>query len=250
MKFFKRNDNISGIEEVHQRTLHKNLNFTALEQYKLLRANLDFTLPEGVKCPVIGIMSSIRSEGKSTTSVNLSFVLAERGSRVLLIDGDLRLPSLAKKMGLENAPGLTNMLIGQCDKTIEDFKSGVLDTWYILPAGDIPPNPSELLGTSRMGALLETFKSQFDYIIVDLPPLNIVSDALSISEMTDGMILVVREKYTARKEFKKCYRQLKLSNINVLGCVLTGIDSADSSYSNYKKYKYYKYYKNDEYRQE
>ncbi|MBR5817122.1 MAG: P-loop NTPase, partial [Clostridia bacterium] len=136
MKFFKRNDNISGIEEVHQRTLHKNLNFTALEQYKLLRANLDFTLPEGVKCPVIGIMSSIRSEGKSTTSVNLSFVLAERGSRVLLIDGDLRLPSLAKKMGLENAPGLTNMLIGQCDKTIEDFKSGVLDTWYILPAGD------------------------------------------------------------------------------------------------------------------
>lgn len=247
MKLFKRDYNLSSEDEIHQRTLHKNLNFTALEQYKLLRANLDFTVPEGTKCPVIGVTSSIRSEGKSTTSVNLSFVLAEKGSRVLLIDGDLRLPSLGKKMGIDNTPGLTNMLIGQCDKSIEDFKSGVLDTWYVLPSGDIPPNPSELLGTSRMCALIESLKEQFDYIVVDLPPLNIVSDALSIASIVTGMILVVREKYTERKEFKRCYRQLKMSNVNILGCVLTGIDSADTNYSKYKKYKYYK---NSEYHQE
>ena len=82
------------------KTLHENLNFTAIEQYKLLRTNLDFTVPEGEKCPVIGVTSSTRGEGKSTTSINLSYVLAEKGKTVLLIDGDLRLPSIAKKMSL------------------------------------------------------------------------------------------------------------------------------------------------------
>ncbi len=249
MRLFKKEYSITNADEIHQRTLHKNLQFTALEQYKLLRANLEFTVTEDTKCPIIGVTSSVRGEGKSTTSVNLSFVLAEKGSRVLLIDGDLRLPSVAKKMGIDNAPGLTNMLIGQCEKTIEDYKSELLDTWYILPAGDIPPNPSELLGSSRMGALLETFKEQFDYIVIDLPPVNIVSDALSIASMTTGMVLVIREKYTEKKELKRCYRQLKMSNVNILGCVLAGVDSAGSSYSKYKKYKYYKYYKNSDYRQ-
>ena len=83
-----------------QKTLHKNLEFTAVEQYKLLRANLDFTLPTGEKCPVIGVTSAMRGEGKSTTSVNLAYVLAEKGSRVLLVDGDLRIPSIAKKLDI------------------------------------------------------------------------------------------------------------------------------------------------------
>ena len=86
--------------ETHQRTLHKNLEFTATEQYKLLRTNLNFTVPHGTKCPVVGVTSSMRGEGKSTTALNLSYVLAELGSKVLLIDGDLRIPSIAKKMSI------------------------------------------------------------------------------------------------------------------------------------------------------
>ena len=242
MRLFKKEYNITNADEIHQRTLHKNLQFTALEQYKLLRANLEFTVTEDTKCPIIGVTSSVRGEGKSTTSVNLSFVLAEKGSRVLLIDGDLRLPSVAKKMGIDNAPGLTNMLIGQCEKTIEDYKSELLDTWYILPAGDIPPNPSELLGSSRMGALLETFKEQFDYIVIDLPPVNIVSDAVSVSKYISGMVVVVREEYTEKKELTHCMRQLSLSNVNVLGCVLNEARGNGGSYGKYKKYKYYRYY--------
>ena len=94
----KINQSFSSVEK--KKTLHRNLDFTATEQYKLLRTNLEFTLPEGVKCPVIGVTSSMRSEGKSTTAINLSYVLAEKGSRVLLIDGDLRLPSISKKMSI------------------------------------------------------------------------------------------------------------------------------------------------------
>ena len=141
--------------EIAQTTLHKNLEFTATEQYKLLRTNLDFTLPEGVKCPVIGVTSSMRGEGKSTTAVNLSYVLAEKGSKVLLIDGDLRIPSVAKKMGIQSSPGLTDVLMGKNSHSIKEFKSSILDTWYIMPSGDIPPNPSELLGSKRMATALE-----------------------------------------------------------------------------------------------
>lgn len=229
--------------EIHQRTLHKNLEFTATEQYKLLRTNLDFTIPEGIKCPIIGVTSSMRGEGKSTTAVNLSYVLAERGKKVLLIDGDLRIPSIAKKMELPSTPGLTDVLMNKGVYQKEWFKTPLLNNWNILPAGDIPPNPSELLGSKRMATSLNNLKEEFDYIIIDLPPVNIVSDALSIAKYLTGMIVVIREEYTEKKELERCFRQLKLSNVNVLGCVMNEAKSGNGSYGKYKKYRYYKYYR-------
>lgn len=230
------------MSETHQRTLHKNLEFTATEQYKLLRTNLRFTIPEGTKCPVIGVTSSMRGEGKSTTAVNLSYVLAEQGSKVLLIDGDLRIPSVAKKMEIPSTPGLTDMLMDR-GVDLDDFKSAILENWYILPAGDIPPNPSELLGSQRMATTLERLREAFDYIIIDLPPVNIVSDALSIAGMITGMIVVIREEYTEKKELEHCFRQLKLSDVRVLGCVMNEAKAAGGAYGRYKyrKYRYYKY---------
>ena len=142
--------------------LHQNLGFAAMEQYKLLRTNLSFVLPEDVKCPVIGITSSVRGDGKSTTAVNLSYVLAMDGKRVLLIDGDLRLPSIAKKMGIHSTPGLTNMLVAYNEESIEKYRSRVLDNWYILPSGALPPNPSELLGSQKMQKLLGVLSEKFD----------------------------------------------------------------------------------------
>ncbi len=226
-----------------KKTLHKNLEFTATEQYKLIRANLDFTLPEGEKCPVIGVTSAMRGEGKSTTSINLSYVLAERGSKVLLIDGDLRIPSVAKKMDIPNSPGLTDLLMNKSPMQLADYQSDLLSTWYIIPSGDIPPNPSELLGSKRMEAALNVLKEHFDYIIIDLPPVNIVSDAVAISSYITGMVVVIREEYTEKKELEHCFRQLKLSNVKVLGCVMNETKSGSGSYSKYKKYKYYKYYR-------
>lgn len=228
------------------KTLHKNLEFTATEQYKILRANLSFTIPENVKCPIIGVTSSIRGEGKSTTAVNLSYVLAENGKKVLLIDGDLRIPSIAKKMGIESTPGLTNLLMRFESRQLVSFQSSILENWYIIPAGNIPPNPSELLGSAKMEKLLENLSEEFDYIIIDLPPVNIVSDALAISRYITGMILVVREEYTEKKEFEACSRQLELSNVKVLGCVMNGAKTGSGSYGKYRRYyKKYKYYRSE-----
>lgn len=221
--------------EARQRTLHKNLDFAATEQYKLLRANLEFTVPVGTKCPVIGVTSSIRGEGKSTTAINLSYVIAEKGSRVLLIDGDLRIPSVAKKMNLMQSPGLTDVLMEKNDG-FEKYRSDLLDTWYILPSGNIPPNPSELLGSKRMESALEALRESFDYIIIDLPPVNIVSDALSVANFITGMIVVVRDQYTEKKEFERCFRQLKLSNVNILGCVMNGTKLGGGAFEKYKRY--------------
>ena len=128
---------------------------------------------------------------------------------------------------------------------LSSFKSSILDTWYIMPAGDIPPHPSELLGSRRMDATLTRLREFFDYIIVDLPPVNLVSDALSISGLITGMIVVIREEYTEKKELERCFRQLKLSNVKLLGCVMNEAKSASGSYGKYKyrKYRYYKYYR-------
>lgn len=237
----KRKKFMFGGEE-NKKTLHRNLEFTATEQYKLIRANLDFTLPPNEKCPVIGVTSSMRGEGKSTTAVNLSYVFAEKGSKVLLIDGDLRIPSIAKKLGVETSSGLTDLLRGNGAKIFE-IQSHLLDNWSVITSGDIPPNPSELLGSERMEKILQQLKEMFDYIIIDLPPVNIVSDAVSISSLITGMIVVIREEYTEKKELERCFRQLKMSNVNILGCIMNDAKPGSGSYGRYKKYKYYKYYR-------
>ncbi len=236
-KKFKNNFSTNNVES----TLHKNLEFTAIEQYKLLRTNLSFTLPAEVKCPIVGVTSSIRGEGKSTTAINLSYVLAENGKKVLLVDADLRIPSIAKKMEMNSSPGLTDFLMDYESQQLSVFKSKLLDNWYILPSGNLPPNPSELLGSRRMEQIFSILSEKFDYIIVDLPPVNIVSDALAISNIITGMIVVIREEYTSKKDIEACFRQLKLSNVKVLGCVLNSAKNEKGSYGRYKKY--YKYYK-------
>lgn len=227
----------------NQKTLHKNLEFTATEQYKLLRTNLTFTLPDADGCKIIGVTSSMRGEGKSTTAVNLSYVLAENGKKVLLIDGDLRIPSIAKKMRIDSSPGLTDLLRGDAKIDMASLRSSYLSNWYIMPSGTLPPNPSELLGSKRMEATLKMLADIFDYIVVDLPPVNIVSDALAISQYITGIVVVIREEYTEKRELEMCFRQLKLSNINVLGCVMNGTSSGKGYYSKYRYKRYYKYYK-------
>lgn len=219
--------------------LHKKLSFAATEAYKLLRTNLMFALPDEGKCRVIGVTSSLRGEGKSTTAINLSYALSETGKRVLLIDADLRLPSIAKKLDIDRSPGLSNVLVGitEARKTVKN--SGVLDNWNILTAGDIPPNPTELLGSAQMKEFIDSIKGEYDFIIVDLPPVNIVSDSLAASPVLDGIIVVVRENYSTRSALNSCTRSLSLSKVKILGFVMTVVGDDDGSYGRYKRNKYY-----------
>lgn len=222
-----------------KKTLHQNLSFVAKEQYKMLRTNLNFVLPDDLKCPIIGITSSVRGEGKSTTAINLAYALAEDGKTVLLIDGDLRLPSIAKMLGYKNQPGLTDFLQGGDTKV---YKTNIHENWYVMMSGNIPPNPSELLGSAKMEKMLHMMADRFDYIIIDLPPVNVVTDALAISKLISGMILVVREEYVEKRELDNCVRQLKLSNVNVLGCVMNNAKDEKAAYGKYSKYGKYKTY--------
>ena len=234
-----------SIENVTNETmLYKKLDFAATEAYKLLRTNLMFSLPDSDGCRIVGITSSVRGEGKSTTAANLSYALAENGKRVLLIDGDMRIPSIAKKLEINDTPGLSNLLI---DNSLMDeaiVSMPCLENWHVLPSGNIPPNPTEMLNSAQMQNLMKTLAERYDFIIIDLPPVNLVSDALVVSPLLDGMLLVVRENFLERRELNKCVKRLELSSAKVLGFVFTVAREQTGRYRRYKRSRYYKsYYK-------
>ena len=122
------------------------------------------------------------------------------------------------------------------------YKTNIHENWYVMMSGNIPPNPSELLGSAKMEKMLHMMADRFDFIIIDLPPVNVVTDALAISKLISGMILVVREEYVEKRELDNCVRQLKLSNVNVLGCVMNNSKDEKAAYGKYSKYGKYKTY--------
>ena len=225
------------------------LSFAAAESYKLLRANLIFTIPAGEN-NVIGVTSSTRGEGKSTTSINLAYTIAEAGKKVLLIDSDMRLPSSAKRMGIQKSPGLSNAIIGQTSASECIYPSGKGPNWDIMPSGDTPPNPSELLSSNQFSRLIEKLQTKYDYIIMDLPPVNLVSDAVTVAPKIQGLIFVVRQNFSSRVAVKEAIARLDFLDAKILGFVFTDANEETSSKglvasgANYKKYgnKYNRHY--------
>ena len=213
------------------------LPFVAAEAYKLLRTNLMFVLPDEQKCRIVGVTSSFRSEGKSITSLNLSYTLSKTDKKVLLIEGDMRLPSLSRKMPeLKVSPGLSNVLAGlsTCEEAIQHSTRS--RNWDILAAGDLPPNPAELLGSDKMRDLLAELSQTYDWIVVDLPPADIVSDALALTASLTGILVVVRRNYTDKQSLKDCMNKLDLVKANVAGFVVTDADIEHHSYGKYGRY--------------
>ena len=193
--------------------------FAVQEAYKALRTSLIFsTAQEG--CQVILVTSSEQGETKSTTAVNLGLSFAQNKSRVLLIDCDLRLPTVAQKLKLEDTPGLTDMLVGRAkaSEAIKRLSNGL----YVLPAGTLPPNPAELLGSKTMGLLIEQMKPNFDQIILDTPPLNALSDALVLTPYSSGVVLVTRQGMTSGKSLRAAVQKLEFADAHIYGVVLTG----------------------------
>lgn len=213
------------------------IGFGAAEAYKRLRTNLEFSFPDTSGCRVIGVTSSLKGEGKSTTSINLAYTIAQTGKNVLLIEADLRLPTYAKVLRLAPAPGFTNLLMGSADGTQVLQRYGNMDNLRIITAGDLPPNPAELLSSRRTKLAVEAMKNVADVIILDLPPVGEVTDAQIASRLTDGMIVVVRENYCVKRALDETMRQLQLAEAKVLGFVMTDSDIQKKGY--YKK-GYYK----------
>ena len=215
------------------------LSFAASEAYKLLRTNVEFSIPDEKKCRIIGITSGLRGEGKTTTAINLSYSLAQSGKCVLLLVADMRLPTISKRVGLTRTPGLSNLLAGLCTGAEVLQKSKLLPNFYVTTSGDIPPNPSELLGSEQMAISVKALAQNFDFIILDLPPVNVVSDALVVSKLIHGMIVVVRQGSSSRQSVAETMRHLKFLEAKVLGFVLVGADEQHNRYKRYsKKYGY------------
>ncbi|MBG6237269.1 capsular exopolysaccharide synthesis family protein [Mycetocola sp. CAN_C7] len=212
-------------------TVHADPRSRRAESFRTLRTNLSF-LEVARSDRSFVITSSIQSEGKSTTSANLAIALADAGSRVLLVDADLRRPTVADYMGLEGVVGLTDVLIGRAEL------SDVMQPWgmaglYVLPAGHVPPNPSELLGSARMSQLITELNGIFDVVIFDSPPLLPVTDAAILAKKVGGTIMVVAAGRTHKNQLRGALAALANVGAPVSGVVLTMLPTKGSSAVSY-----------------
>ena len=216
--------------------------FTALESYKLLRTKLQFSFAGDEGCRVVGITSALSGEGKSLTAINLAYSLSELGKRVILIDGDMRRPTLAKKLHISKDPGLSNCLTGQRDLANLVQYCGIAGNekaFRVITSGQNPPNPVELLSSGKMSIMIDTLRKHYDYVILDLPPVTEVTDVLAVADKLDGLLLVVRQNFCNRHALNAMVRQLAFVDAKVLGVVFNVIADQRSGYG--RKY-YSRYY--------
>lgn len=206
------------------------------ETFRALRTNLQF-LNIGSKKPVFVISSSTPAEGKSTTALNLAATLAQSGSSVVIVEGDLRLPTFAKYLDIEGGAGLTDVLIGRAELA-DVLQRWGRDPFYVLPAGRIPPNPSELLGSTEMEETLNTLKEQFDYVIIDAPPVLAVTDAVVLGKWATGLLMVVATGTTTKTELNDALQTLETAGSNVVGIVATMIPQKKPGRYPYGEYGY------------
>ena len=210
------------------------------EAYRTLRTNINF-MGADKKYQKIVITSSIPGEGKSNVAVNLSATLAQNNQKVLLIDCDLRKPVLHKYLRIaHNKKGLTNVLSG--DIALTDVIVHFTDLNFdVIPAGVIPPNPAELLGSSKMETVLESLSAQYDYIIMDAPPALLVTDAAVLSNVADGVLFVVSYDNVTVETARKAKRNMEAANANVIGAVCNEFkEKGTAGYAEYynSDYKY------------
>lgn len=230
----------------NKKTKHTNHDFTLLsssspfaysEAYKKLRTNLNFlNVDSELKC--IAMTSALPNEGKSLTCVNLAITMAESGARVLLVDCDLRNPSLHRFLHLRTASGagVSDLLSGKA-RLSECVGRHPTYGFDFAPAGTIPPNPSELLASQAMANLVERFTQEYDFVIIDTPPAGVVTDAAVVGHYTQGVVLVVRQKTSTKSDVHAALKSLTVGGAKIIGCVLNGYNfKADDAY--YSKYSY------------
>lgn len=223
------------------------LKFRIEEAYKSIRTNIMLSVMKK-GCKIIVVSSSVANEGKTTTTINLAASISQADQRVLLIDGDLRKPKIHHYFSIPNAPGLTNYLgssVNSRSAQRVDLFSIVHPTEYpnlsVITSGSIPPNPGEILGSEPMADFLKEASQQYDYIIIDTPPVNVVSDALPVIRESDGVVLIVRAYSSTHPELQKALDSLKFIDAKILGFVVNFEQEKSSKYGYYSKYGYSRY---------
>ncbi len=219
---------------------HTNPKSPVSEAYRVLRTNIQYASIDNPLKTIV-ITSSGPMEGKTTTVTNLAVTFAQMGSRVLLIDADLRKPKVHKVFMLSNDTGLTNLLTSH-EPNSKFIRSTAIPNLDILTSGTIPPNPSELLNSNTMKQFLQKLREEYDIILLDAPPVGSVTDAAIISTYVDGTILVARSAKVEREALKRSRELLDKVNANIIGVVLNHLDK--KSQGNYYYYQYY--YSEDE----
>lgn len=238
--FNKKNKKQNHDMEQSRARIGDDMSFAAKEAYKMLRTNMLFMLNE--EDNVFGVTSSISGEGKSLTSINLAVSFAEMGKRVLLIEADMRKPVLEKYFNVKAEKGLSNVLAGHCSIVEAIYKSARFRNLFYISAGEIPPNPAELLSSKKMERLVEKVSKEFDVVIVDLPPVTAVTDAAIVSKFCSGVIIVVRDSYVEKEDLAETIRQLRIAEARILGLVYNVQEGGKGKYYS----KGYKYYSNTE----
>lgn len=200
--------------------LINNAPFKLKEAYKTTRTNIMFSV-EAQRCKQIVVTSASKGEGKTMTCVNLAISFAQTGKKVLVIDGDLRKPHIHEVLDISNERGLSDILAGFCkrEEVIKRVEEQGIDA---IPTGQIPPNPAELLSRDQMKNLLYELSKVYDYIFIDTPPVNLVSDAIILSSMVSGMILVAKQGKSDYRDIDEAIKKLAFVNAKVLGVILTG----------------------------
>ncbi|SOC38477.1 CpsD/CapB family tyrosine-protein kinase [Ureibacillus acetophenoni] len=198
------------------------------EQFRTIRTNLQFSMPDK-DLKTLLITSSIPGEGKSTNAANIAIVFAQEGKRVLLVDADMRKPTLHYTFPMSNSQGLSTILTRQ-HEFIEAIEVTDVNGLFLIPSGPIPPNPSELLSSKNMELFLETVVQEFDIVIFDAPPVLSVSDALILSNKCDGTLLIVNSGAVDKSDVVKAKASLQASQATILGAVLNNFKLPNSKY--------------------
>jgi capsular exopolysaccharide synthesis family protein len=206
------------------------------ESFRQLRTNLQFAHVSSNSKTVL-MTSSLPGEGKSTTATNLAIALAQAGQTVALVDADLRRPMVAEYLGLERGAGLTTALVGGADLD-ELLQPWGTDNLYVLASGQIPPNPSELLGSDKMREILDRLETSFDAVIIDAPPLLPVTDAAVLAQQVGGVVLVIGSQKVRTKDLEKSLAALEMVNADLLGVILNRLPSKGPDAYAYSYYSY------------
>lgn len=243
VSFKKSNKNSASDRSVN--IINSDSPFSITEAYKSLRTNIIFSTGDN-GCKKYAVTSPVPGEGKTTNSVNIAISFAQTGKKVLLIDADLRKPRIHKHFEVENKVGLSNLLSGVYDGENKNIVNKTkIENLDLITAGRVPPNPIELLSSENMTKFMESLDENYDFVIIDTPPINVVSDALVLSKLVTGYILVLRSNYSEQQSLDNAISKFELANVKPLGIILNDHDENRKKYTSRYRYKgdcYYSYY--------